>query len=269
MSAGPDPRLVASFVAAIVFDVLMPVAAVLWARRRLGMRWKVVGWGALSFALSQLFTRVPLVQGAQVLLRDELKASTALLVAWVVVLALTSGLFEETARLWVFRKPLRDHRRWRDAVGFGVGHGGLEAAVLMGGLTTLGLINLMALSALDPSTLPLKPEQVAQVEQAKAAFAALRWWEPLLGAYERAGAMVVHVALSVLVLQRFVRGGVGWYWLAVGGHALFNGVSVAVAKAAGPVAAEGVVTVTALLGLWVILHFRREEAAREAVAPST
>ncbi len=251
----------ASYVAAIAFDVLMPVAVVLWLRRRTGVAWKVVGWGALAFALSQLFTRLPLVQAAQFLLRDELKDSGALLIAWVGVLSLTAGLFEETARLWAFHKPLKDFRRWKDAVGFGAGHGGLEAAVLMGGLTALGLVNVVVLSKLDPSTLPLSSEQSAQVLQAKATIAALRWWEPLLGAYERAGAMVVHIALTVLVLQRFVRGGVGWYWLAVGCHALFNGVTVAVAKWAGPVAAEGVVTVTALLGLWVVFRFRREEAA--------
>ena len=261
VSAALDSRLVASFVAAIAFDVLMPVAVVLWLRRRTGVAWKVVGWGALAFALSQLFTRVPLVQAAQFLLRDELQASRALRIGWVVVLSLTAGLFEETARLWVFHKPLKDFRRWRDAVGFGAGHGGLEAAVLLGGLTALGLVNVVVLSQLDVTTLPLTAEQSAQAMQAKAAVAALRWWEPLLGAYERAGALVVHVALSVLVLQRFVRGGVGWYWLAVGCHAFFNGVTVAVAQSAGPVAAEGVVTVTALLGLWVVLRFRREEAA--------
>ena len=267
MAAGLDMRVVASFVAAITFDVLMPVAVVLWARRRLGVAWKVVGWGALAFALSQLFTRVPLVQMVQFLLRDALKSSQALMVAWVVVLSLTAGLFEETARLWVFQKPLKDFRRWRDAVGFGAGHGGLESAVLIGGLAALGLINMVALSSLDPSTLPLKPEQVEQVRQAKAAFAALRWWEPLLGAYERAGAMVFHIAMSVLVLQRFVRGEVRWYWLAVGAHALFNGVTVAVGKAAGPVAGEGVVTVAALLGLWVILHFRPRAPEPEAALP--
>nr|WP_211194579.1 YhfC family glutamic-type intramembrane protease [Pyxidicoccus fallax] len=262
-------HVVASFVAAIAFDVLMPVAVVLWARRRLGVAWKVVGWGAAAFALSQLFTRLPLTQAVQFLLRDELKSSQALLVVWMAVLAFTSGLFEETARLWAFQKPLKDFRRWRDAVGFGVGHGGLESALLVAGMAALGLINMVALSSLDPSTLPLKPEQVEQVRQAKATFAALRWWEPLLGAYERMGAMVFHIAMSVLVLQRFVRGERKWYWLAVGAHALFNGLTIAAAKAAGAVAGEGVVTVGALVGLWVILRFRpREpEAGREAALP--
>ncbi|NPC87002.1 YhfC family intramembrane metalloprotease, partial [Pyxidicoccus fallax] len=149
MASELNMHVVASFVAAIAFDVLMPVAVVLWARRRLGVAWKVVGWGAAAFALSQLFTRLPLTQAVQFLLRDELKSSQALLVVWMAVLAFTSGLFEETARLWAFQKPLKDFRRWRDAVGFGVGHGGLESALLVAGMAALGLINMVALSSLD------------------------------------------------------------------------------------------------------------------------
>lgn len=74
--SGVDGRLVASFVVAIVFDVLMPVGVVLWARRRLGVAWKVVAIGAAAFALSQIFTRVPAVQVVQYLLRDALNCST-------------------------------------------------------------------------------------------------------------------------------------------------------------------------------------------------
>jgi|SRR5215217_1927675 len=264
MFKGVDTGVVATSLVTLAFVVLMPVAVVLWARRRLRVSWKVVGWGALAFAVSQLLTRLPLTQALQYALRDELRGSELLRNVMLVVLCLSAGLFEETARLWVFGRPLKAYRRWRDAVGFGVGHGGLESVLLVGGVAALGLVNLVALANLDPSTLPLPPEQVAEVVKAKAASAALRWWEPLLGAYERVGAMVMHVAFSVLVLQRYVRGSIRWYWLAVGVHALANFVAVVVGQAWGNLAAEGVVTVTALVGLAIIFHFRRDEVAREA-----
>ncbi|MFY2563838.1 YhfC family intramembrane metalloprotease [Corallococcus terminator] len=263
MFKGVDTGVVAGSLVTLAFVVLMPMAVVLWARRRLGVAWTVVGWGALAFAVSQLLTRLPLTQALQYALRDELKSSEFLRNVMMVVLCLTAGLFEETARLWVFARPLQAYRRWRDAVGFGVGHGGLESVLLVGGLVVLGLLNMVALANLDPSTLPLPPEQVAEVVKMKATFAAMRWWEPLLGAYERVGAMVLQVALSVLVLQRYVRGSIRWYWLAVGFHGLANLVAVAVGQVWGPLAAEGVVTVTALVGLAIIVHFRRDEVARE------
>ncbi len=260
MFSGLDVRLIASFVAAIAFDILMPVAVVLWVRRRFGVAWRVIGLGALAFALSQLFTRVPAVQVIQYLLREQLKASEVLMNVWIVVLSLTAGLFEETARLIAFKYPLKDQRTWKDAVGFGAGHGGFESAVLIGGLAAIGLINVVVLTRMDLTTLPLPPEQLEQVRAAKAQISAMRWWEPLLGAYERMGSMLVHIGMTVLVLQRFLRNQRRWYWLAVGFHALMNGASVVTMKQVGPLAAEGVVTAFALLSLWLILRLRPAHA---------
>jgi uncharacterized membrane protein YhfC len=253
---GVDGRLVASFVVAIVFDVLMPVGVVLWVRRRLGVAWKVVAIGAAAFALSQLFTRVPAVQVIQYFLRDALKTSPVVLYAWFVVLSLTAGLFEETARLLAFKYPLRDFRTWRNAVGFGAGHGGLESALLIGGLAAIGLVNVVVLTKMDVATLKLPPEQLEQVVAAKAKIAELRWWEPLLGAWERVCGMVVHIAMTVVVLQRFLRGERRWYWFAVAFHSLANLSAVLVVKAWGTVAGEGVVTAFALVALWLTLRFR-------------
>ena len=267
MPAELDVRLIASFVVAIVFDVLMPVVVVLWARRKLGVAWKVIGIGALAFALSQLFTRLPLTQVIQYLLRDELKASTLLMNVWLVVLSITAGLFEETARLIAFRRPLREHRTWKEAIGFGVGHGGFESAVLVAGVAAIGLVNVVALSKLDLSTLPLTPEQLEQVRAAKVQIAALRWWEPLLGAYERVCAMLIHISMTVVVLQLFLRRQRRWFWFAVGFHTLANLLTVLAAQRAGPVAGEGVTTVFALLGLGLIFHFRpRQDAPTEIPA---
>ncbi|SEL76312.1 Uncharacterized membrane protein YhfC [Stigmatella aurantiaca] len=261
MTSGPDPSLVASYLVAIGMDVLMPVALVWWARRRLGVAWRVVVWGALAFAGAQLFTRVPAVQVLQHLWRETLKASPVLTNLWLTGLSLTAGLFEETARLLAFRYPLKGFRRWRDAVGFGIGHGGLESALLVGGLAIIGLVNVVVLSRLDPLSLPLQPEQLEQVRAAKAQVAALRWWEPLLGAVERVGAMAVHVAMSVVVLQRFLRDQRRWYWLAVGFHAVLNLSVTLVAREAGAVAAEGVMSVFALVALGLTLWLRSEDEA--------
>ncbi len=264
MPAELDVRLIASFVVAITFDVLMPVAVVLWARRKLGVAWKVIGIGALAFALSQLFTRLPATQVIQYLLRDELKASTLLMTVWIVVMSITAGLFEETARLIAFKHPLKEHRTWKEALGFGVGHGGFESAVLIAGMAAIGLVNVVVLSKLDLSTLTLTPEQLERVRAATTQIAALRWWEPLLGAYERVCAMLIQVSMTVMVLQRFLRQQRRWYWFAVAFHTLTNLLMVMAAQKAGVIAAEAVATVFALLGLGFILHFRPRQDAPAA-----
>ncbi|ATB27799.1 YhfC family intramembrane metalloprotease [Melittangium boletus] len=265
--SGLDARLIASFVFAIAFDVLLPVVLVLVARRRLGFAWKTVGIGALAFTLSQLLTRVPAVQAVQYLLRDVLKESTPLLSLWFVVLSLTAGLFEETARWIAFKYPLKAFRRWRDAVGFGLGHGGLESAVLVGGLAAIGLVNVVVLTRMDLSSLSLPPEQLEQIRAAKEQVAAMRWWEPLLGAYERVGAMALQVGMTVLVLQCFLRSQRRWYWAAVGFHSLANLLTVLVARSVGNVAAEGVLTVFALVAVGFTLRLREGDASDSGSPP--
>ncbi|WP_342375975.1 YhfC family intramembrane metalloprotease [Myxococcus stipitatus] len=260
MFKGVDEGVVATSLVAVGVAVLLPLVLASWARRRLGVAWKVVGWGALAFAVSQLFTRLPLIQALQVVLAPALKDSPALELLWVVFACLTAGLFEETARLWAFGRPLKDFRRWRDAVGFGVGHGGLEWVVLGAGATVLLLVNMATLAQLDPATLSLPPDRLEAVMNAKQTIAEMRWWAPLLGLWERVGAMVTHIMLSVLVLQRYVKGSLRWYWLAVAVHFVFNLAVVLAQRFWGVLAAEGVVTLLALAGLAVILRFRREEA---------
>jgi hypothetical protein len=56
-----------------------------------------------------------------------------------------------------------------------------------------------------------------QVEAARQQFAGQRGWEPLLGAWERLGALLIQLALTVLVLQAFLRGR-RWWWYALAAH---------------------------------------------------
>jgi uncharacterized membrane protein YhfC len=78
--------------------------------------------------------------------------------------------------------------------------------------------------------------------------------------------MAVHIAMTVVVLQRFVRGERRWYWFAVVFHTLTNLGTVLAARAWGAVAAEGVVTVFGLCALGLILRFR--DPPGPSVAPS-
>ena len=60
MASGVNVGAAMGLAVAAVFDVLMPVAVVLWARRRLGVAWKVVGWGAaMTDASAELLSRLP------------------------------------------------------------------------------------------------------------------------------------------------------------------------------------------------------------------
>ena len=263
-------------IAAALIEILLPLALALAARRRLGVRWRYFGYGALIFLLFQLLTRVPLVQILQAQLAPQLSASRGLLIGWIVILSLTAGLAEEIGRYVGYRWLMkRDDKTWEKAIMYGLGHGGLESMLLVAGLTLLGLINLLALSASNLDTLPISPEQRTQLQQQLAAVAAQPEWLPLAGAWERLWAISFHVAMSVVVLQVFRRGRMIWLWLAVAAHALLDFLGAGLPTALGLqgnaalLTSEAIVTIAGLIGLGAIwaLRDRPEPLGAEAPPP--
>jgi uncharacterized membrane protein YhfC len=128
--------------------------------------------------------------------------------------------------------------------------------LLVGGLALLGLINIIALSTMDFSQMNLPPDQLAQIEIARQQIAAMAWWMPLLGAYERFVTIFFQIAMSILVLQVFVQGSLKWLWLAIVLHALVDFVAVVLARLVGPVWTEVAITLTLPLSFFIILYFR-------------
>src|SRR5262245_9700280 len=112
-----SPARIGLTIAAIVFEVLLPLALALIARRRLGVGWRYFGYGALIFFLFQLISRVPATLAIQAAIGPQLQASRTLLLAWLVIASLTAGLFEEVGRYvgyrWLMR---REEKTWAKAV---------------------------------------------------------------------------------------------------------------------------------------------------------
>ncbi len=153
---------------------------------------------------------------------------------------------------------------WKKGVMYGVGHGGLESMLLVGGMALISFVNALALTRLDPSSLP--PDQASQVLQLQAFYRALPWWMPLLGAFERFCTMGIQVAFSILVLQCFLRGSHLWLYLAIGAHFLVDFVTVVANPRLGPVATEGIVALFALAALYLIFRLKPKP---ELLVPSS
>lgn len=241
--------------------VLLPLGLALYARRRLGVGWRYFGYGALIFLLFQLLTRVPAVTAAQAALAPALRASPLLNWAWLAVLALTAGLFEEVGRYVGYRWLMgREEKTWAKAVLYGLGHGGIESILLVGGAKLATLVAVLTLTPAQLEALP--PEGRAAAQQQLAAIAAQPGWFPLLTVWERLGALALHVALAVVVLQVFVRGSLAWLGLAIGAHAGFDFLAVAALQLFGPSGLTGPLLAEALVGglgalaLWTALRLR-------------
>src|SRR5262245_11270656 len=124
-----NPLLVASYAVAVLVEVLAPLALALFLARHFRGGWRFCLLGALTFLVSQILTRIPALSllqsrpGVQEALGDPVWFWLFLL-----FLAFTAGLFEEGGRWLAFRWFVPDaERRWRTALMFGAGHGGLES----------------------------------------------------------------------------------------------------------------------------------------------
>jgi uncharacterized membrane protein YhfC len=257
--------------ASIVVMVVAPFAAAAVARRRLGVGWRVFWLGALVFVVSQMLLRIPLVSVLQAVLAPRLAGSAGLAIAIGTVLALTAALFETIGRYLGYRFLLRgDPKTWEVGVMFGLGHGGIESAVLVAGLALVQLVTLLTMTEASLAALP-----AAQAEALRALAAAVSAgpaWLGLVGGWERIVAITFHVAMSVIVLQVFARGEARWLWYALGAHFLLDFLAPVLIPSLLPAGVtriliqQAVLLIFGALSLWVILALRPHPSSASRLA---
>ena len=173
---------------------------------------------------------------------------------WInlLILSVTSGLFEETARYIVFRWLAKDARRWQDGVMFGAGHGGIEAILLVGGAAINGVVLLSTADTLLAQMEAVNPEQVDVLAAQIDLLRNIAWWQPLLTVWERVLAITFHIAASLWVLRAVREGKWQWWAFAALLHMAFNAVALIALQYGGAIVAEIVLTIFTLLPLWII-----------------
>jgi len=244
--------------ALLMIGLPVGLAVLLIARWKLG--WRLLFAGAVTFVVSQV-GHVPFNLGATALLNRTSLVSLPVqgqLAFNAVFLGLSAGLFEELCRYGMYRWWLKDARSWRKGVLAGAGHGGGEA-LLLGVLALYAFLQLTALRNADLSTL-VPAGDLARVQEQVLAYWSMTWYDSLLGALERLIALPIQIALSLLVLQAFLRRRAGWVVLAVGYHALVD-ASAVLALPHGAYLVEAVAGGFALISLALIVLLRRPEPA--------
>jgi uncharacterized membrane protein YhfC len=95
-------------------------------------------------------------------------------------------------------------------------------------------------------------------------------WLLLLGAVERAFALVLQMSLSILVLQTFVRKIIVWLLAAIGWHTLVDAVAViGLLQEWEPLLIEAAVGVSAVISFLIIRYFRPQGAPPEVERDAT
>lgn len=179
------------------------------------------GIGALTFFISQVLLRLPLLRWWQSQASTQVWAVTSTF-AYVLLLCFSAGLFEETGRLISF-KLLKKTNTLYEAIAFGLGHGGIEAILLVG---------IPALT------------QTLSLENA------------LFAGSERIAAILVHVTLSIVVFIGVKKGHAFLYWaLAFTLHGVFNLIPTMVNLMSGSVFLNECMLFVLAIGMFVGVYF--------------
>ncbi len=240
--------------------ILMPIIVALFIRRRTAAPWRLWLIGAVTFVASQVL-HIPfnaLVQRSGLLPTDTSLMTNLLLYA--AFLGLSAGVFEETARYLTYRFWAKDARSWSRGLMLGAGHGGIEA-ILLGLLGVVNFVALLAAANNETAMSALPAEQRELVTGALAQILDTPTPMLLLGAVERLFAITAHLAMSLLVLQVFLRRNIAWLFASIGFHTLLNMVAVVAAARLNPYATEGIIGLFALLALFIIFRLRTPEPA--------
>lgn len=219
--------LIAMFILAGTFNVIFPIVLGWWIIRRNHTSWRVLGVGVVTFIGSQVL-HMPVVAGLNVFFNSEMAPVINPGFAPFfngIVLGLLAGLFEETARWIGYRALKQKGNSFGAALTLGAGHGGIEALTI-GVVVLFTLVSMLALRALDASSLGLPQDQLSIAVEQMQAYFATPWYLPLAGAIERIGAVALHISLSIMVWLSFARRKALWFWGAVFYHALVDGLVV-------------------------------------------
>jgi uncharacterized membrane protein YhfC len=252
--------VIISFIFSLLVQVGLPLALAIYYRRRTRASWQIFMYGALVFAVFQLFTWLPISVYLDATVAARLGSGWGPFL-WMMALAFTTSLIEEFGR-WCgyhYLFPRGGFRlTWRNGVMYGLGQGTLETILLIAGLTFVYFLAYLILSHLDLDLLlqSLGTDATSNLREQIEAIVATSWEQPLIVALERILALAHQVAWALLVMQSIIQRQKRWFGFAVLYHLSIAVIVPGLARLAGFATAEGVNIALATLSLWIILKLR-------------
>ena len=251
------------YIISISLCIIVPVILAILLRRRFRVSWLLFGVGSLTFIGSQV-VHLPLNNLLSKIGIIPASTDTGWMIAQTaIVLGLTAGICEELARV-VGYLVLKRARKAEDGLMLGIGHGGIEAMIIIGVLSGSAIAQLFYLRGVDLTTLNLAPYLMIHIQNQLDTFN-----QPaviaLLPLAERLMAMTLHVILSMMVLYAFQQGKRIWVLWAILYHAAVDGIAVTLSINSVPVLIIELLFFASLLPgiIWVIKIFGKQLKANQ------
>ena len=252
-----SPLSIVFMVVSLLVIIGFPLGLAVYFYKKEKISLKAILIGALVFIVFQLLTRIPLLSalGNQAWFRELSTAS--LFFSAFIVGGLSAGLFEETGRFLGFRYLLQNKLSWQNGIAFGIGHGGIEALMLVG----LTYVNNIVFSVMinqgvfDSVIAPqLGTETAAFVKSQLIGIPPATF---LLGGLERLMTIILHIALSLLVLYAVASKKIVYLFYAILIHTVLNALAVTIAREFGIWYAQLYILLLAVMAIFYIVRSRR------------
>ena len=209
-----------------VIAIGLPVVLLILVKVKLHARVAGAGIGALTFVLFALVLE-QILHGIMLRLFGETLRENIWLFA--VYGGLAAGVFEETGRLVAMKFWMKKSLSKESSVMYGVGHGGIEAILIVGFTCISNLIAALMINSGQIESVFSTIEDGVGRETALQGLSVL-WTTPgyqfFLAGVERISAVTLHICLSYLVYRAVKYGMKKYYFLAVGIHFLVDALTV-------------------------------------------
>ena len=258
MQAVPVISIVFMFITLII-SIGLPVALCVLFRKKLHGKLLPVLIGAVTFVLFALV----LESGAHRLILSSavggaIQGSTVLLALYGGIMV---ALFEEGGRFIAMKLGMKKTLSRENALMYGVGHGGIEAVVIVG----LSYISNIAASFMINSgslTAALSALDAAAAEAAVQQVSALWTTEPylfLMSGVERLSAIALHLGMSYLVYRAVKYGEKRFFFISFGVHFAVDAAAVLMSAAAPTIVLELVMLAAAAALIYAVCRLYRRE----------
>ncbi|RST77019.1 YhfC family intramembrane metalloprotease [Siminovitchia acidinfaciens] len=195
---------IASIAISLIVAVGAPIALLIIFKKKFNISLKVLIFGVLTFIL---FAQVleGLVHGYFLVFNKSTKAYFDNVWLFMLYGGLMAGIFEETGRFIVMKFMLKKYREWKDGLAFGLGHGGIEAMLIVG-VTNVTMIVLAFMINGGTYDSFVTGEAAAAMAPLYDQLTGPASVIQLFGGVERLGALAIHLGLSILVLYGIRKG---------------------------------------------------------------
>ncbi len=254
-----------STIAIIALDVIMgivvPVALSWWLVKKYKIKLSTILIGAATFLVFALLLESIMhnivLNGPR---GEAIRGNT-----WYYALygGLAAGLFEEIGRYLSMKfLMIKEPTRLSPAIGYGVGHGGVEMLFVFGiGMFSTLMMALMINNGQIDTIMSQVPAEAkdqlqSQITQVTTASAP----SYLLGLWERFSALILQISLSVMMWVGVRKGG-KWLWILPAMillHAFIDGNLVILQKYVSTVALEAICFAEAILVAFLAMHVAKK-----------